>query len=162
MITSSTSAWIASVIARKSSISKLGTPSGVRAWMWICTPPSSTIRRASAAYSSGVYGIAGHWSRLAIAPEIEQLMITGSEKRLTRAPPRARETEHRGRQDRQLAPFGRYASEKRHSGRSRASYRHDPMFLVRPLDTLVLRHSQAADDRRAGLARVDDVIDDVV
>ena len=34
--------------------------------------PSSTARRASAAYSSGVYGIAGHCSRLAIAPEIEQ------------------------------------------------------------------------------------------
>ena len=44
--------------------------------MW--TPPSSTIRRASAAYSSGVYGIAGHWSRLAIAPEIAQVMTTGS------------------------------------------------------------------------------------
>ena len=44
--------------------------------MW--TPPSSTIRRASAAYSSGVYGIAGHWSRLAIAPEIAQVMTAGS------------------------------------------------------------------------------------
>ena len=44
--------------------------------MW--TPPSSTMRRASAAYSSGVYGIAGHWSRFAIAPEIAQVMITGS------------------------------------------------------------------------------------
>ena len=29
--------------------------------MWMWTPPSSTIRRASAAYSAGVYGIAGHW-----------------------------------------------------------------------------------------------------
>src|SRR5918994_7569589 len=83
MITSSTSARIASVIARKSSISYEGVPSGVRAWMWICEPPSSTIRLASAAYSSGVYGIAGHWSRFATAPEIEQLMITGSSKRLT-------------------------------------------------------------------------------
>src|ERR1700754_5102582 len=55
--------------------------------MWIITPPSSTIRRASAAYSSGVYGIAGHWSRLAMAPEIELLMITGSSKRLIRPPP---------------------------------------------------------------------------
>src|ERR671921_2043631 len=52
--------------------------SGRRAWMWMCTPPSSTIRRASAAYSSGVYGIAGHWSRLASAPEMAQVMITGS------------------------------------------------------------------------------------
>src|SRR5436309_9173649 len=49
------------------------------------TPPSSTIRRASAAYSSGVYGIAGHWSRLASDPEIEQVMTTGS-SRLTAAP----------------------------------------------------------------------------
>src|ERR1700744_5264353 len=46
--------------------------------MWMWTPPSSTIRRASAAYSAGVYGIAGHWSRLASAPEIAQAMITGS------------------------------------------------------------------------------------
>ena len=80
MITSPTSARIASVIARKSSISYEGAPSGVRAWMWIIDAPSSTIRRASAAYSSGVYGIAGHWSRLAIAPEIEQVMTTGSSK----------------------------------------------------------------------------------
>ena len=48
--------------------------------MWICDAPSSTARRASAAYSSGVYGMAGHWSRLAIAPLMEQLMITGSLK----------------------------------------------------------------------------------
>ncbi len=54
MITSSTSALIASVIAWKSSISYEGVPSGVRAWMWICEAPSSTERRASAAYSSGV------------------------------------------------------------------------------------------------------------
>ena len=77
-MTSSTSARIASVIARKSSTSYEGTPSGVRAWMWIIAAPSSTARRASAAYSSGVYGIAGHWSRLATAPEIELVMITGS------------------------------------------------------------------------------------
>src|SRR3954447_20000155 len=53
--------------------------------MWIIEPPSSTIRRASAAYSSGVYGIAGHWSRSATAPEIEQVRITGS-SRLMSAP----------------------------------------------------------------------------
>src|SRR3954471_19458863 len=80
MTTSSTAALIASVIARKSSISWLGVPAGVRAWMWIIAPPSSTARRASAAYSSGVYGIAGHWSRLATAPEIEQVRITGSSR----------------------------------------------------------------------------------
>src|SRR3954452_3690446 len=53
--------------------------------MWMWTPPSSTIRRASAAYSSGVYGIAGHCSRLARAPEMAQVMTTGS-SRLTLAP----------------------------------------------------------------------------
>src|SRR3954471_12639503 len=53
--------------------------------MCTCTPPSSTMRRASAAYSSGVYGIAGHWSRLASDPEIEQVMTTGS-SRLKAAP----------------------------------------------------------------------------
>src|SRR5205809_8091716 len=78
MITSSTESRIAPVIARKSSISYDGTPSGVRAWMWIIEPPSSTIRRASAPYSSGVYGIAGHCSRLAIAPEMAQVMTAGS------------------------------------------------------------------------------------
>ncbi len=51
---SPTSSTIASRMARKSSISYEGTPSGVRAWMWMCTPPSSTMRRASAAYSEGV------------------------------------------------------------------------------------------------------------
>src|SRR3954447_25140538 len=80
MITSSTASRIASVIARKSSISYEGTPSGVRAWMWIIDPPSSTTRRASAAYSSGVYGIAGHWSRFATAPLIEFVITTGSLK----------------------------------------------------------------------------------
>src|SRR5688500_15026332 len=78
MITSSTAPRIASVIARKSSISYEGTPSGVRAWMWMCVHPSSTARRASSAYSSGVYGIAGHCSRFATAPEIEFVMMTGS------------------------------------------------------------------------------------
>src|SRR5438046_1259923 len=33
--------------------------------MWIITPPSSTIRRASAAYSAGVEGVAGRAHRLA-------------------------------------------------------------------------------------------------
>src|SRR3954454_1270389 len=80
MTTSPTSALIASVIARKSSTSYDGVPSGRRAWMWMWTPPSSTIRRASAAYSSGVYGMAGHWSRLASAPEMAQVMTTGSSR----------------------------------------------------------------------------------
>src|SRR3954471_12066367 len=48
--------------------------------MWMWTPPSSTIRRASAAYSAGVYGMAGHWSRLASAPEMAQVMTTGSSR----------------------------------------------------------------------------------
>src|SRR6185295_19113434 len=80
MTTSPTSARIASVIARKSSTSWLGVPSGRRAWMWIIEPPSSTIRRASAPYSAGVYGIAGHWSRLATAPEIAHVRMTGSSR----------------------------------------------------------------------------------
>ena len=46
--------------------------------MW--TPPSSTILRASAPYSSGVYGIAGHCSRLAIVPEIAHVITTGSSR----------------------------------------------------------------------------------
>src|SRR3954454_3259478 len=80
MITSSTAPRIASVIAANSSISYDGTPSGVRAWMWIMLAPSSTTRRASSAYSSGVYGMAGHWSRLATAPLIEFVITTGSVK----------------------------------------------------------------------------------
>src|SRR5437764_10040108 len=46
----------------------------------MCTPPSSTIRLASAPSSSGLYGIAGHWSRLAIAPLIAQVITTGSSR----------------------------------------------------------------------------------
>src|SRR3954464_292166 len=88
MITSSTAPLIASVIAWKSSISYEGVPSGVRAWMWIMVAPSSTARLASAAYSSGVYGIAGHCSRFATAPEIEHVTIAGSSNRLMSPPPR--------------------------------------------------------------------------
>src|SRR3954447_4020184 len=80
IIASPTSALIASVISRKSETSYDGAPSGLRAWMCTWTAPSSTMRRASAAYSSGVYGIAGHWSRLASDPEIEQVMTTGSSR----------------------------------------------------------------------------------
>ena len=54
MAASPTSATIASLMFWKSSTSYDGVPSGLRAWMWMCTPPSSTIRRASEAYSSGV------------------------------------------------------------------------------------------------------------
>src|SRR3954469_3598555 len=80
MTTSPTASRIASVIARKSSTSYDGVPSRVRAWVWIIDAPSSTARRASSAYSSGVYGIAGHWSRLATAPLIELVITTGSLK----------------------------------------------------------------------------------
>src|SRR3954452_12756337 len=78
MTSSETAPRIASVMARKSSTAWLGVPSGRRAWIWIITPPSSAIRRASAAYSAGVYGIAGHWSREASAPETAHVRITGS------------------------------------------------------------------------------------
>ena len=66
------------MIARKSSISCDGVPSGVRACRCTITPPSSTTRRASAAYSAGVYGIAGHCSREASAPDMAQVRMTGS------------------------------------------------------------------------------------
>src|SRR3954468_19359928 len=97
MITSSPhSPRIASEIALKSSTSYDGVPSGLRAWMWIITPPSSTIRRASAAYSSGVYGIAGHWSRLASAPEMAQVRMTGSSTDTRWKLFHDHEVEHRG------------------------------------------------------------------
>src|SRR3954453_10531511 len=48
--------------------------------MWIIDAPSSTARRASAAYSSGVYGIAGHCSRFATAPEMAHVRMTGSSR----------------------------------------------------------------------------------
>src|SRR5436305_4598162 len=107
MITSSTCDSIASVIAAKSSISYDGTPSGVRAWMWIIDAPSPTARFASAAYSSGVYGIAGHWSRFAIVPEIAQVITTGSSRAIG-SPPGAQRPEHlvAGRGDRGRRPRG--------------------------------------------------------
>src|SRR3954452_23506851 len=111
--------------------------------MWICEPPSSTMRRASAAYSSGVYGIAGHWSRLAITPLIEQLMTTGSSKRLISSLPWSR--------------LFRIAMQSRP-----ASYRHHPMAVARLAHLLCLGHPQRLDDRRAGLAGVDDVVDNRV
>src|SRR3954469_1381748 len=48
--------------------------------MWIMLAPSSAARRASAAYSSGVYGIAGHCARLATAPEMAHVRMTGSSR----------------------------------------------------------------------------------
>src|SRR5215203_2344135 len=48
--------------------------------MWIMLAPASTARRASAAYSSGVYGIAGHWSRSATAPEMAHVISTESSR----------------------------------------------------------------------------------
>src|SRR3954464_1962532 len=62
--------------------------------MWIIDAPSSTTRFASAAYSSGVYGIAGHWSRLATAPLMLLVITTGSLK-LIRSLPRSWRPAHR-------------------------------------------------------------------
>src|SRR5271167_1295597 len=100
--------------------------------MWIITPPSSTIRRASAAYSSGVYGIAGHCSRLAIAPEIEHVITTGW-SRLTAAPLFSLTSS--------VYPW-LYARRKR-------SYGHHALALPRPLDLLVLGHLKRPADRLA-------------
>src|SRR3954453_16809667 len=122
--------------------------------MWIIEPPSSTIRRASAAYSSGVYGIAGHWSRFATAPEIEQLRMTATSKRLTICPLPRPSTQK-----------SRYARQTRRGGspgRQRGSYGHHPVLLEGAVDPLLRRHSQPPDDRRTGLARVDHVVDHVV
>src|SRR4051812_12942892 len=139
--------------------------------MWICDAPSSTERRASAAYSAGVYGIAGHWSRFAIAPLIEQLMTTGSSKRLISLPPVIRKTAHRGPGSAGLwAVRGRKRSYSAYTRISRSSasgrppsvpvfeppppsYRHHPVLLPWALDALARGHSQAADDRGARLAR---------
>src|SRR5215218_8434627 len=73
--------------------------------MWIWEAPSSTARRASAAYSSGVYGIAGHWSRLAIAPLMEQEMMTGSSKRLMNQSPVASRQSPEGETDGDVAQW---------------------------------------------------------
>src|SRR5258706_5019575 len=45
-----------------------GPPSGVRAWIWTMAAPSAAARAASSPISFGVYGMAGHWSRLARTP----------------------------------------------------------------------------------------------
>src|SRR5215212_7848528 len=193
MITSAPAcARIASVIAAKSSISYDGTPSGARAWMWICDAPSSTARRASAAYSSGVYGIAGHCSRFATAPEIEQLRITGSSKWLIGASA-GETTAGWGAEARPSTRNSRYARGTRRPRRSwagltrnwryappmghrrpfsppctaavrewAASYGHHPVALPWSLSPLLPRHPEAADDGRPSLAGVDDVVDQVV
>src|SRR5271170_3892502 len=122
--------------------------------MWIITPPSSTIRRASAAYSSGVYGIAGHCSRLAIAPEIEQVITTGT-SRLTAAPLFALTSPVYpwlyGRHKRSTTTTRRVSPSL--YGRRKRSYRHHALALPRPLDLLVLGHLKRPADRLARLAR---------
>src|SRR3984885_8261395 len=100
--------------------------------MWMWTPPSSTIRRASAPYSSGVYGIAGHWSRLAMAPLIAQVITTGS-SRLT------------------CVLRGGWRSHRHHSGA-----------FPRALDPLAGGHLERPADCRARLSRIDHVVDHVV
>src|SRR5579864_1640744 len=45
-----------------------GPPSGVRAWMCTIAAPASAARFASSAISRGVYGMAGHCSRVASTP----------------------------------------------------------------------------------------------
>src|SRR4051794_39651381 len=124
---------MASVIARKSSTACDGVPSGRRAWMWIITPPSSAIRRASAAYSAGVYGMAGHCSRPASAPDTAQVRMTGSSRLIARpgAPPRP--------------------SDRGHAVAS-----------PRALHLLGFCELERADDRRARLPRVDHVVDHAV
>src|SRR3954466_3475336 len=141
MITSSTSALIASLIAWKSSISYDGTPSGLRAWMWIIDAPSSTTRFASAAYSSGVYGIAGHWSRLATAPLIELVITTGSLK-LIRSLPRSWRPAHRTEVVAlrgELAPGGGHLLDRQRS--ERAAVRPEQLARLR-----LVAGSQRGDD----------------
>src|SRR3954465_6505626 len=119
---SPTSARIACVMAAKSETAKDGVPSTVRAWGWIITAPPSTARRASAAYSAGVYGIAGHCSREASAPETAQVRMTGSLRALEqlsqRAAARALVHGHRaigvGQEVGRVAAVGR---ERRHADR---------------------------------------------
>src|SRR3954465_10914968 len=127
MSSAPTSARIASVIARKSSTAWDGVPSGRRAWTWIITPPSSAIRRASAAYSAGVYGMAGPCSRPASEPETAQVRMTGSSTL--------------------------------RAGTLAGSDRGHAVTAPRALQALALGQLERAHDRRAGLARVDHVVD---
>src|SRR5947209_11414000 len=103
--------------------------------MWMWTPPSSTIRRDSAAYSRGVYGIAGHWSRLAIAPEIAQVITAGSSS-VTPGLPAVGAFDHicgrPARSDRSASP---------------RSDRHHSVSLPGPLDALVRGHLERPADR---------------
>src|SRR6267378_4139814 len=59
-----TSAKISANVSTRQS----GPPSGVRAWMWTIAAPASAARPASSPNSLGVYGMAGHWSRVASTP----------------------------------------------------------------------------------------------
>src|SRR3954471_21053465 len=99
--------------------------------MWMCTPPSSTIRRASAAYSCGVYGIAGHCSRFASAPEMAQVMITGSSTAMCR-----RKLIH----DHEEQHLGLQEHEERHADEHDDAPQHDLAEQV----ALLVRHA----DRR--------------
>src|SRR3954453_21339681 len=146
MTSSETSARMASVMARKSSTAWLGMPSGRRAWMWIITPPASAIRRASAAYSAGVYGMAGHCSRPASAPGTAQVTMTGSSRLIARP----------GR------PWRRAAGGPRPVAPQRPSDGRHTMAPPGALYFLGFRQLERADDRRPRLARVDHVVDHAV
>src|SRR4051794_21702333 len=148
--------------------------------MWIIDPPSSTTRRASAAYSSGVYGMAGHWSRFATAPLIELVMTTGWSKRLMPAAPRVGVPLGRCPRARRGAglagkeggtgadapstnrvhSFAAYSRSNRSIDcRDARSYRHHPMPLARAVHVFRRGHLQALDHHGARLTGVDDVVD---
>src|ERR687895_347349 len=89
--------------------------------MWITDAPASRARRASAAYSSGVYGMAGHWSRLAATPLIAHVITHAS----MAAKPKRSDGEHAvltPRALRLLRLRGREASGEDRSGLGRVDH----------------------------------------
>src|SRR5579884_1444825 len=86
--------------------------------------------------------MAGHWSRLAIAPLMAQVMTAGSSMLMGRSP-------------------GCFAKRNSQWNRRRRfhSYRDDAASLPWPLDALRGRHLERPADRGPRLAGIDDVVD---
>src|ERR1700694_3583435 len=141
--------------------------------MWTMAAPASAARLASSPISIGVYGMAGHWSRVASTPvsaAVTMVLV------IRRKPPRAEFLTGRVADRPPLAQIERRKVRWRgggspHSGGGRApagygrmapagrSYRDVSVLPPRAVDFLVPRLLDASDDHPARLGGGDDVID---
>src|SRR2546425_5470722 len=130
LMIASVRARTAEKISAKVSTLQSGPPSGLRAWMCTIAAPASAARLASSPISLGVYGMAGHCSRVASTPvsaaEMTVLLLRGP-RELTAQP---------------QSSWG-------------SSYRDVAVLAPRPVDLLAARLLDSVHDHAASLGWID-------